>query len=256
MPGVPKVTRSTPRSCSAPQTTRSWSNGGLQETLRDILLVRLGAVSPVARRLVQVVAVAGRTVDSDVLSEVSGLSDAALGDALREALEWHLLIADRDDLGERYRLRHALAQEVVYDELLLAERRGLHIAYATALEALPPGRAAAEASRLVEVAHHWSAAHVAERALPAAIAAGEASRDLHAYAAAARLFEQAIQSYETVPVEHRPPNVDVVELHFTASTCAVAAGDGPRAPTSPGSALERLEAAGRGCGSRAPRARP
>ena len=77
----------------------------------------------------------------------------------------------------------------------------MHGAYALAIEARPAGGGAAAASRLVELAHHWTAAHEPARALAAAIDAGEASRAAYAYADAARQYERAIELWDIVPVD-------------------------------------------------------
>ena len=64
-------------------------------------------------------------------------------------------------------------------------------------------RGVAAATRLVEIAHHWRAAQDPARALTAAIAAGDASRAVYAYAEAGRQYERAIELWDLVPA-HRP----------------------------------------------------
>ena len=93
-----------------------------------------------------------------MLAEVCGLSESKLRAALRESVD-AFLVVDTDREIERYRFRHALVQEAVYDELLPSERRAFYAAYARAIEERPAGGGAAGASRLVELAHHWTAAH-------------------------------------------------------------------------------------------------
>ena len=201
----------------------------LPETLRGVLLVRLSAVSVTAGRLVEVAAVAGRQVEHDVLADVCGLSEVEMRTALREAVHAQLLVVDLDETTERYQFRHALVQEAAYDELLPSERRGLHAAYARAIEARPASVGAAEASRLVELAHHWTAAHDPGRALIAAIAAGDASRAVYAYAEAARQYEHAIELWDLVPAADRPADRDLADLFDAASASATLMGDASRA---------------------------
>ena len=129
--------------------------------------------------------------------------------ALHEAVDAQLLVIGLDDDVAQYRFRHALVQEAAYDELLPSERRTLHGAYARAIDARPVGGGAAAASRLVELAHHWTAAHEPARALAAAIDAGDASRAVYAYADAARQYERAIELWDIVPADDRPPDRDV-----------------------------------------------
>ena len=200
----------------------------LPETLRDVLLVRLAAASESAQRLVQIAAVAGREVDHEVLADVCGLTETEMVAALHEAVAAQLLVVDRDRTEERYRFRHALSQEAAYDELLPAERRRIHGAYASAIAARPGGDGAASASRLVELAHHWMAAHDPKRALEATIAAGDASLTVYAYAEAARQFERAIDLWDDVPATDRPPGHDLGDLYDAAGAAAALAGDATR----------------------------
>ncbi len=67
---------------------------GLPQTLRDVLLSRVTALSDPAQRLLGVAAVAGRTVDSDLLATVAGSPEAELEDAVRDALAAQILVND------------------------------------------------------------------------------------------------------------------------------------------------------------------
>ena len=201
----------------------------LPQTLRGVLQVSLSAPSEAAARLVEVAAVAGTQVDHEALAAVCGLSEDELSAALREAIDAQLLVADDDGDRERYRFRHALVQEAAYDELLPSQRRTLHASYAKAIEARPPGAGAAAASRLVELAHHWTAAHEPARALIAAVEAGDASRAVYAFAESARQYERAIELWDVVPADDRPPEHDLSDLYDAASAAATVVGDASRA---------------------------
>jgi DNA-binding CsgD family transcriptional regulator len=203
----------------------------LPDTLRGVLLVSLTSTSAAAGRVVEIAAVGGPQVDHDVLADVCGLPEAELSAALREAIEAQLLIPDTDDGHERYRFRHALVQEAAYDELLPSERRALHAAYARATEATPLGAGAAAASRLVALAHHWTAAHDPARALTAAIEAGDASRAVYAFAESARQYEHAIELWDVVQPADRPEGRDLADLYDAASAAATVVGDASRAVT-------------------------
>ncbi len=202
---------------------------GLPETLRDVLLVRLAGRSEQARRLIEIAAVAGRQVDHDVLADVCGLAAADMAGALHEAVDAQLLTVDTDQTTERYRFRHALVQEAAYDQLLPAERHAIHAAYARAIEVLPAGGGAAGASRLAELAHHWRAAREPGRALRAAIAAGDASRAVYAFAESGRQYEHAIGLWDLAPAAERPDDRDLGDLCDAASEAATVVGDGSRA---------------------------
>ena len=227
----------------------------LPETLRGVLLVHLSAAPERARRLVEIAAVAGREVDHDVLADVCGLTEAEMGMALHEAVDAQLLVTGLDDEVAQYRFRHALVQEAAYDELLPSERRALHGAYARAIEARPAGGGAAAASRLVELAHHWTAAHDPARALAAAIDAGDASRAVYAYADAARQYERAIELWDVVPLVDRPADRDLADLYDAASSAATLVGDAARAVTLARRSIELVDGADGAAGDRERRAR-
>jgi DNA-binding CsgD family transcriptional regulator/tetratricopeptide (TPR) repeat protein len=227
----------------------------LPETLRGVLLVRLAATSETAQRLVEVAAVAGREVEHDVLADVSGTLEGDLRVALHEAVDAQILVVARDRTAARYHFRHALVQEAAYDELLPSERRTLHAAYARAIEARPAGGGAAAASRLVELAHHWTAAYDPARALIAAIAAGDASRAVYAYAEAARQYERAIELWDVVPFEDRPTDRDQADLYDAASAAATVVGDASRAVNLARRAIELVDGAADAADDRERRAR-
>jgi DNA-binding CsgD family transcriptional regulator/tetratricopeptide (TPR) repeat protein len=218
------------------------SGDGLPETLRGVLTVRLSATSEAASQLVEVAAVAGRQVDHDLLAGVCGLSEVDLQAALHEAVDAQLLVVDMDRTIERYQFRHALVQEAAYDRLLPSERRGLHAAYAQAIASRPTDRGGLEASRLVELAHHWMAAHDPIRALAAAIAAGDASGAVYAFGDAARQYERAIELWDAVPADDRPTDRDVGDLYEAASAAATMVGDAARAVSLARRAVEIVDA--------------
>ena len=146
----------------------------LPPTLRATLEGRLATLPEPARRLLELIAVAGRDVEHDVLVRAGDVDDAAL-ESLVEAC-----VLEADD--ERYRFNHALAREAVYERLLPARRRALHAALARALEG---------DAEWAALAHHWHEAHEPEKALEASLAAADDAMRLHAFADARRQLERA-----------------------------------------------------------------
>ncbi len=217
--------------------------GHLPKTLRGVLLVRLAATSETARRIVEVAAVAGRQVEHDVLAGVCGLTDIEMRTGLREVVDAQILVVGQEAPAERYRFRHALVQEAAYDELLPSERRVLHADYARAIGARPAGGGAAAANRLVELAHHWTAAQVQKPALAATIAAGDASRAVYAYAEAGRQYERAIELWDAVPADDRPTDRQLADLYDAASATAALVGDASRAVDLARRAIELVDGA-------------
>jgi DNA-binding NarL/FixJ family response regulator len=201
---------------------------GLPETLREVLLSRVAALSQDAQRVLGMASVDGRSVEPELLAEVSARPEADLEEPLREALAAQLLVGDPAN-EERYRFRHALLAEAVYDDLLPSERRRLHAAYAAALDARSVPDGAEGASLLAALAHHATAAHEPVRALGAWIGAARAASKSYAFAASVRAFEHAIELWDAVPADDRPSGIDPVLLHHEASLAAHVGGRPDRA---------------------------
>ncbi len=88
-------------------------SGRLPPTLRGVLVARIAALPESAQAVVGVAAVAGRTVDHELLAAVAGRDEASLLDALRTAVASQVLVTGDDLAGGRdgYGFRHALLQE-------------------------------------------------------------------------------------------------------------------------------------------------
>ncbi len=195
----------------------------LPQTLRDVLLTRVTALSEETQRLLGVAAVAGRRVRADLLAAVTDIPEAVLEGPLREALASQILVTDTAS-GDAYQFRHALLAEAVYDDLLPSERRRLHAAYAAALEARPLAYGAEAASDLAALAHHATAAHEPVRALRAWVGAARAAAGAYAFAEALGAYERAIDLWDAVPADDRPNGVDAAALHHEASLAAFVSG--------------------------------
>ncbi|HEX6248560.1 MAG TPA: AAA family ATPase [Nocardioidaceae bacterium] len=158
-------------------------------TVRELLLARLEALAPGTRQVLRAVAVAGRQVPHRLLDRVADVRGPALDEALRPAVDRHVLVVDPAD-GGSYRFRHALLQESIAGTCLPGESVRLHRRLAEALSEDPT---LAGDTRFIagRIAGHWHAAGDAERALVASVeAAHEAERALG--------FSQALAHYRRV----------------------------------------------------------
>jgi ATP/maltotriose-dependent transcriptional regulator MalT len=209
--------------------------GATPDTLRDALMLRVERLSDAARGLLGLVAV-GQRLDHQVLEDTSGLESRVVRDALREAIDGHILVVQDDGM---YRFRHALLREVVEDDLLPGERAELHRALARALqERLDDG---AGAQITAAIAHHFDAAGDQPEALAAAVRAATAAERAYASGEAAALLERALELWDRVPDPEARTGVDRVTLLARAADAAAAVGD-------PGRQLALLEAAFAGLG--------
>jgi DNA-binding CsgD family transcriptional regulator/tetratricopeptide (TPR) repeat protein len=197
----------------------------LPSTLRDVLLARADQLSPPALGLLKTAAAGGRTVSDRLLAAVAGLDEETLDDALREAVEHHLLVVD--EAGHGYVFRHTLTRDAIYGDTLPRERVRIHGAYAEALSA-DPGLGGKEGTLAAALALHWSAAHDLPRALEASV---EAARQAAPYAPAEALrhLEHALELWPRVPDAAERCGIDVVEALRLAGASAREAGELDRA---------------------------
>jgi DNA-binding CsgD family transcriptional regulator/tetratricopeptide (TPR) repeat protein len=185
--------------------------GPLPPSLADALLVRVERLPAAAQEVVRALAVA-QPADDAVLSAVGVLDEAALRQALRDAIAGHVVTVGAND---RYVFRHVLLREVVYDDLLPGERSALHLAVARALEARLPGEGGP--GMAAAIAHHFHRAGDQPEALRTAIRAADAAIAAHAEADAAALLERALELWDRVADPEAVTGIDHVELLDRAS---------------------------------------
>ena len=157
----------------------------LPTRLAELLAARVAGCAGDARAVLAALAVAGRSLDEDLLCAVSGLGPEAVRGGLRELAAARLL-ADGNADGA-HRPRHALLAEAVAAGLLPGERAVLHERLARALEA--PG----EESLAAEAAAHWALAGRAAEELAARVAAAGAAERVFGYTEAAVHLQRAIE---------------------------------------------------------------
>ena len=151
--------------------------------LSDAIGRRIAELPERARRLVELVAVAGAPVERSVVLQAS--RDGEAGRAIVALLESECLIRTTA-VGERTGVEayHDRIRESVLDRLGNAQVVACHAALATALEA--SGRASADV-----LAVHFHGAGVLAKAADYAVAAGDKAADALAFMRAAELYRQA-----------------------------------------------------------------
>ncbi|MEU5025639.1 AAA family ATPase [Streptomyces milbemycinicus] len=175
------------------------SPGGISDSLRDLLLVRVEALPDEVQRVVRIAAEGGSEVEFRLLATVTRLAEDELIATLRTAVGAAVLQPSEE--GESFRFRHALMREAVTGDLLPSERSRLSRRYAEALEADPTLVRSEE--RTGRLAGYWFDARDPARALPAVIAAAAAARGRHAFAEQHQLLERAMELWDDVPEELR-----------------------------------------------------
>ena len=167
-------------------------SAGVPDSLRQLLLARIGRLSPAARELVDVVATGGQRITHDLLAAVSGAAESKLLALLTELAGHGIVVAG--DAG--YAFRHALLQEAVHEDVLPRRRIELHRRYAVILsehaDLGPPNAATAAA----ELAAHWLLAHDLDRAFPVLVSAARAAAATYAFSHALTLFSTALELWD------------------------------------------------------------
>jgi class 3 adenylate cyclase/predicted ATPase/ABC-type transport system involved in cytochrome c biogenesis ATPase subunit len=157
-------------------------------TLHDSLMSRLDRLAAV-KEIVQIGAAIGREFSYSLLRVLVGRDETALNDALAK-LEAAELVFRRGDASEAiYSFKHALVQEVAYENLLKSRRQVLHQRIAQTLR--DRFQTLAQVQPEV-VAHHFTQAGLNEPAIEWGIKAGDRALDRSANNEAIAHLEKAI----------------------------------------------------------------
>jgi len=173
----------------------------------ELLGAWMAALSPVARRVLGAAAVLGRRPVHDLLLEVAGEPAEAVIAALRECTDALLLLPSQVGSDAAYEFRHALLQEVAYDELLPAERTALHRRVATTLADGVDFTVDVPVALAGEIAYHADRAHDLSLALRAAEAAGRAATSALAFTDADGHFAHALELWSQVHGDEAGPEL-------------------------------------------------
>jgi DNA-binding SARP family transcriptional activator/tetratricopeptide (TPR) repeat protein len=169
----------------------------IPQSVRDVIVRRLGHLSDECNRVLVLASVLGREFALDVLGRLGGVSDDELLGWLDEAIDARI-VSDVPGSPGRVRFAHVLIRDTLYDGLTSARRLRLHELAVTALEQLNAER---PGSHLAELAHHSIAAGDRDKALRYARQAANGALELLAYEEAARLFQLALEALGKRPVE-------------------------------------------------------
>ena len=181
---------------------------GVPRSLAGVVLLRVGALSPAARKLVAAVAVLGHHCELAAAAALAGLDDPL--PALGEAVAAGILVERPGGAAAGIGFGHLLVQRAVYGDLSPAERRRLH------------ERAAGLADRYRALGHRVAAAAGPDDGLAAELeAAGREARRVGRTAqAAAWLAQAAAVSSEPAAADRRL--LDALEILITCGEVAQA----------------------------------
>jgi class 3 adenylate cyclase/tetratricopeptide (TPR) repeat protein len=164
----------------------------IPDTIQSLLMSRVDRLDEDVRRVLRTAAVIGRSFFYRVLSAVE-LADRQLDHHLTE-LQHQEFIRYKDGVpGAEYIFKHALAQQVTYEGILLKKRRRLHARVAESLEMLFSDRIDEICSLL---ANHYARAEVWDKAHYYLRKAGDCAGRLAADAEALASYRQALDAYQ------------------------------------------------------------
>ena len=191
------------------------------DTIKDVLLARIGRLGPEERRVLQAAAVIGKDVALPVLATVTDVAEPALGQALQHLRAGEFLYETAAGPEAEYTFKHALTQEVAYGSLPDDRRRRLHAAIVTAIEKVYSDRLGDHVDRL---AHHAFEGGVWPHAVLYLRDAGHRAASRSAYREATARYEQALVALGHLP-QGRATMEQGVDLRFDLRNSLHPVGD-------------------------------
>lgn len=166
-----------------------WERKALQElrlpqTVKDTILLRVERLSPEQSEILQTAAVLGPSFGYGTLVAVSGRNEATVQASLHASIQQQLMEEEPDGIG-RYRFRHALTREAIYEDMIAPRREQLHSRAADML-------ADQSGTAPIDLAFHLFAAGRWGDAIPVGIKAAEDAERNAAYREAARIYERML----------------------------------------------------------------
>jgi len=164
----------------------------IPSTLQDSLMARLDRL-PTAKDTAQFAAVIGREFTCGMLCAVSGRDEATMREALDRLVASGLIYPYSTSV---YAFKHAMVQEVAYQSLLKSRRQLIHRQVADALANHFPDVLKTQPELL---AHHYTAAGLAEPALQYWLQAGERAAKRSAFHEAINHLRRGLDVLESMP---------------------------------------------------------
>jgi class 3 adenylate cyclase len=155
----------------------------LPQTVRAAIIQRLTRLQPQDVIVLSAAAVVGRAADLAMLGDITRLDEATVLSSLETCVTFQLLEEDDRATG-RYRFRHALTREAVYEDMVVPRRQQLHGRVAEVLKSRPDAAP-------VDLAHHLLMAGRYDDAVVMCVAAAEDAIHALAYHDAGELLERA-----------------------------------------------------------------
>ena len=214
-------------------------DGAADESVRQVVLRRIGGLNEATRALLSAAAVMGLSFDALLLVDVGAADASSFLDLLDEAVAAGVVVERVEGLQIAHEFVHALTRDALYEEMSALRRARMHQQIAIALE-----RRGAPAEVL---AHHFRAAAAvgeAARAVQYTLAAADAALATFANEQALDGYRQAAALLGALPASTPEQRIDVdtrigeclrrlghpdyLPVLFAAAAAASELADGPR----------------------------
>ena len=197
------------------------------ESLYDLVATRLAALPATTRSVLDAAAVVGRTFSLELLATVLDRDVHSVEIDLEPATERQLVLPHH---AADYSFAKPLIREVLEADLPPGQRRRLHEAAARAKSCQLSHGADVQFGLVGEIAQHWDAARVEDKAFEAAVRAGLSAERMYALVESERYFGRALSMpCSADPAAYEALNVDRLDLLLHAAQAAHLVGDGTRA---------------------------
>ena len=195
------------------------ASGPLPASASELMLSRLTTLDPRAQVVVNAASLAQNHLQDRWLERVTAWEPGDLEEVLKALVQGGVL--DLDSAYEGYQFHHALMREAVSAAMLPAERTRWHRRWAEVLSGDDPnGRSL---STRVEIAHHWGAAGIDDRAFEAAIDAAHMAGQLGAQEERAVMLCAALRLWQQVDDAIRS-GIDIDDIVEEASWACLLSG--------------------------------
>lgn len=165
-------------------------------TVQGVLAARIDRLGADDKRLLQTAAAIGKDIPYTLLHAIADVSEDDLGRGLAELQAAEFLYETRLFPDREYTFKHALTHEVAYGSLLHERRRALHRRIAEAIESVYAERLAEQLERL---AHHYTEAGLAEKAVDYWLQAGKRAIERSANVEAIDHLTKGLELLESLP---------------------------------------------------------
>jgi class 3 adenylate cyclase/predicted ATPase len=177
------------------ELTGAFSTLAIPATLHDALMARLDRLVT-AKAVAQYAAVIGRQFSYELLQAVSQVDEVMLQHELGRLVEAEIVYQRGVPPQATYMFKHALIQDAAYEALLRSTRQQYHQRIAQVLESQFPEMTAAQPELL---AHHYTEAGLAEKAVHYWYHAGQSASERSAHMEAVSHLTKGLELLKTLP---------------------------------------------------------